>query len=93
MDFLTQFQIPIRYEMGTEILTSLRQNNATHISGHIHEWQCYKRLVKAPIHDKLFADWFTKSLLPPIARDVVMVGDITKEQDIHHAQHLDLIYS
>jgi hypothetical protein len=38
-------------------------------------------------------EWFTKSLLPPIARDVSIVKVATKEKAIMHAQHLDLIYS
>ena len=37
MAFLTHFQLPIRYEMGTELLTSLRQSTATQISDHIYE--------------------------------------------------------
>jgi hypothetical protein len=37
MDFLTHYQLSIRYEMGTEILSSFKQNKATHISEHIHE--------------------------------------------------------
>jgi hypothetical protein len=37
--FLTHFQLPIQYEMGTEILTSLSQNTTTHISDHIHDWR------------------------------------------------------
>jgi hypothetical protein len=36
--FLTHYQLPIRYEMGTEILSSFKQTKATHISDHIHEW-------------------------------------------------------
>jgi hypothetical protein len=39
MSFLTHFQLPIRYEMGTELLTSLRQTTSVHISDHIHEWR------------------------------------------------------
>ena len=88
--FLTHFQLPIRYEMGTDILTSLRQNTSTHISDHIHEW---RRLIKAPFPDQLLADWFTKSLLPPIARDVAMGGAVTKEHTISWDQYLDLVYS
>jgi hypothetical protein len=38
MDFLTHYQLPIRYDMGTDILTSFKQNKGTHISDHIHEW-------------------------------------------------------
>ena len=37
--FLTHFQLPIHYEMGTDILNSLCQNTSTHISDHIHEWR------------------------------------------------------
>ena len=39
------------------------------------------------------AYWFTKSLFPPIARDVVMARVVTKNKDICCTQHLDLIYS
>ena len=93
MAFLTHFQLPIRYETGTELLTSLRQNTSTHISDHIHEWRRRRRLIKAQIPDQLLADWFTKSLLPTIARDVAMGGAITEEQAISRAQYLDLVYS
>ena len=91
--FLTHFQLPIHYEMGTELLTSLWQNIATHISDHIHEWRRRQRLVKGPIPDALLADWFTKSLLPKISCGVAMSGAVTEEDVIRHAQHLDLIYS
>jgi hypothetical protein len=39
MDFLTHFQLPIHYEMGIELLNSLRQTNSVHISDQIHEWR------------------------------------------------------
>jgi hypothetical protein len=41
----------------------------------------------------LLAEWFTKSLLPPIAHDVAMGGVVTEEEAIAHAQYLDLVYS
>ena len=83
--FLTHFQLPIRYETGTDLLTSLRQNTSTHIYDHIHKWRRWRRFINAHIIDQLLADWFTKSLLPPIAWDVAMGGAITKEQDISQA--------
>ena len=43
--------------------------------------------------NQLLADWFTKSLLPPIAWDVAMGGVVTEEQAISQAQYLDLVYS
>jgi hypothetical protein len=39
MFFLTHFQLPIQYETGTELLTSLHQTTSVHVSDHIHEWR------------------------------------------------------
>ena len=50
-------------------------------------------MIKAVIPDMLLVEWFTKSLLPPIARDVAMGGVVTEEQTIAQAQYLDLVYS
>jgi hypothetical protein len=38
MDFLTHYQLLIRYKMGTDILSPFKQTKATHIFDHIHEW-------------------------------------------------------
>ena len=54
--FLTHFQLPICYEMGIDLLTSLRQNISTHISDHIHEWRRRRRLIEDHILDHLLAD-------------------------------------
>lgn len=43
--------------------------------------------------NQLLAYWFTKSLFPPIARDVAMGAAMTKEQAISRAQYLDLVHS
>jgi hypothetical protein len=64
MSFLMHFQLPIRYETGTKLLTSLHQTTSVHISYHIHEWRRQQRLIKAVIPNQLLAKWFTKSLLP-----------------------------
>ena len=39
MSFLTHFQLPNRYEMSTNILTSLSHFTYTHISHHIYDWR------------------------------------------------------
>lgn len=91
--FLTHFQLPIRYEMGTELLTNFKQTMATHISDHIHEWRCRRRMVKTYVPDQLLAEWFIKSLLPSITEDVAKGGIVTEEQVIARAQYLDLIYT
>jgi len=64
-----------------------------HISAYIHEWRQRQRLIKATVPDQLLADWFTKSLLPQIAREEAMGGVMTGEQAITRAQYLDLVYS
>ena len=91
--FLTHFQLPIRCEMGTDLLNSLWENTSIYISDHIHEWRRRRRLIKAPIPDQLLDDYFTKYFFPPIAQYVAMGGAITEEQDISRAQYLDLVYS
>jgi hypothetical protein len=93
MEFLTHYQLPIRYETCTKILSSFKQSSSTHISDHIHEWRRRRRLIKVPLLDQLLAEWFTKSLIGPISCDVSVGGVVTKEQAISHAQYLDLIYS
>jgi hypothetical protein len=50
-------------------------------------------MIKAIIPDILLAEWFTKLLLLPIARDVAMGGAVTEEETIAWAQYLDLVYS
>jgi hypothetical protein len=50
-------------------------------------------MIKAIIPDILLAEWFTKSLLPPITHDVSMGGVVTEEQAIARDQYLDFVYS
>ena len=84
--FLHHFQLPIRYDSGTELLTSFQQGDATHISNHIHEWRRRRREIKADIPDTFLLDWFLKSLHPQICKDVTMMGPWSEEQAIHAAQ-------
>jgi hypothetical protein len=39
-------------------------------------------MIKVIIPDILLAEWFTKSLLPPITSNVSMGGAVTKEETI-----------
>jgi hypothetical protein len=85
MDFLTHYQLPIRYEMRNEILISFKKNKATHISDHIHEWRRRRSLIKLNLPDQLLAEWFTKSFVNDISKDISMGGIVTEEQVISHA--------
>ena len=93
MTFLNHFQLPVLYDVGTELLSTFRQDKATHISDHIQEWRRRKWLIKAFIPPKFLLEWFLKSLLPYIAKDVSTFGVQKEEQAIFRAQELDLIYA
>lgn len=92
MEFLKHFHLPVHYETGMELLTNLCQDTSTHISHHIHEWRCRRRLIKAPIPYYLLTDWLCKSLLPQIAKDIALGGAVTEYQSIRHAQHLFIVW-
>jgi hypothetical protein len=50
-------------------------------------------MIKEIIPYILLAEWFTKSLLPPISHDVTMGGTVIEEETIAQAQYLDLVFS
>ena len=77
--FLTHFQLPVCYDNGTKLLTSLKQITSTYISDRIHEWRRRRSLVKVFILDQILAEWFIKSLLPKITEDVAKGGVVTEE--------------
>ena len=91
--FLQYFQLPIRYDEGVEVLLSCRHNSATHITDHIHEWRQHRSLCKIQLDDKIFLDWFLKTLLPPITKDVASKHPQSEEEAILKAQQFDLIYA
>ena len=68
--FLQYFQILVRYDEGVEILLSYRQNTTTHITDPIHEWRQRRSLCKIQLDDMIFLDWFLKTFLSPIAKDI-----------------------
>ena len=49
MAFLTHFQLSIRYETSTHLLTSLKLTTAKYISDHVHEWRRWRHLIKFEI--------------------------------------------
>lgn len=50
-------------------------------------------MVKTYVPDQLLAEWFIKSLLPSITKDVAKGGFVIEEKVIANAQYLDLIYT
>jgi hypothetical protein len=83
----------VRYDVDIELLSTLRQDKASHISDHIQEGHRRKRLIKAYIPPKFFLEWFLKSLLPYISKDVSTSRVTSEEEVIFKSQQLDLTYS
>ena len=60
---------------------------------HIQEWRRQNSLIKATIPLEFLLEWFLKSLLPYISKDVSTSGVTNEEEAILKARQLDLIYS
>jgi hypothetical protein len=93
MVFLNPFQLPVRYDVDTELLAKFEQTKSNHISDHIREWQHQKSLIKVPVPPAFLLEWFLKYLVPQLSKDVVTSGVFSKEETIMRAQQLELIYS
>jgi hypothetical protein len=93
MAFLNHFQLPVRYDAGTELLANFSQTKADHISDHIQEWRRRKSLIKVPVPLAFLLELFLKSLVPQLSKDVAMSGIFSEEDAIMRAQKLELIYS
>jgi hypothetical protein len=93
MAFLNHFQLPVRYDAGTELLANFEQTPADHISDHIREWRRRKSLIKVPVPPAFLLEWFLKSLVPQLSKDVATSGVFSEEEAIMRAQQFELIYS
>jgi hypothetical protein len=93
MVFLNHFQLPMRYDAENELLANFEQTKAVHISDHIREWRHRKSLIKAPVPLAFMLEWFFKSLVPQLSKDVATSRVFSEEEEIMRAQHLELIYS
>jgi hypothetical protein len=93
MAFLNHFQLPVRYDAGIELLANFEQTSADHISDHIREWRRRKSLIKVPVPPAFLLEWFLKSLVPQLSKDVATSGVFSEEEAIMRAQQFELIYS
>jgi hypothetical protein len=92
MVFLNHFQLPVRYDIDTELLANFEQTKADHISDHIREWRRWKSLIKVPVPPTFLLEWFVKSLVPQLSKDVATTRVFSEEDAIMRAQQLELIY-
>jgi hypothetical protein len=75
------------------LLANFKQTKEDHISDHIREWRRHKSLIKVPVPPTFLLEWFLKSLVPQLSKDVATSGVFSKEDAIMRAQQLELIYS
>jgi hypothetical protein len=93
MSFLNHFQLPVRYDAGTGLLANFEQTTTDHISDHIREWRHRKSLIKVPVPPTFLLEWFLKSLVPQLSKDIATSGVFSEEDAIMRAQQFELIYS
>ena len=86
MAFLNHFQLPVRYDAGTELLANFEQMTVDKISDHIREWQHRKSLIKVPIPPSFLLEWFLKSLVPHLSKDIATSGVFSEEDAIMRDQ-------
>jgi hypothetical protein len=91
--FLTFFQLPIHHDNGLELLSNFKQTSATHIVDHIHEWHRQCNLCKAETTKQQCLDWFLRSLVSLLGKDVASTFPQYEEEAISKSQQYDLIYT
>ena len=66
----------------------------TRLSAHVQEWWRRRSLCHTPpFEDRVYIDWFLRSLLPPIGKDVASHFPQTEEAALQIALKYDLIYA
>jgi hypothetical protein len=91
--FLTFFQLPICHDNGLELLSNFKQTSTTYIFDRIHEWRRRHSLCKDETTKQQCLDWFIRSLVSLLGKDVASTFPQSEVEAISKAQQYDLIYS
>jgi hypothetical protein len=91
--FLTFFKLSIHHDNGLELLSDLKQTSSTHIPDHIHEWHRRRSLCKADTTPQQCLNWFLKSFVSLLSKDVVVAFPQSEEEAISKNQQFKLIYT
>jgi hypothetical protein len=84
--FLSFFQLPFLHDTCLEILYEFKQIIAIHIADHNHEWYRQCSLCKEETTKEQHLDWFLKSLVFVISKDVASTFPQSEEEAINKAQ-------
>jgi hypothetical protein len=90
---LTFFQLPICHDNGLELILEFKQTSAIDIADHIHKWHRRRSLCKVEATKQQCLNWFLKSLVSLLVKDVAATFPQSKEESIDKAQQFKLIYS
>jgi hypothetical protein len=91
--FLAFLQLSVCHDTSLELLSHWKQTSTTHISNHVHEWCRRCSLCKAETTKAQHFDWFLKSLISIISKDVAFTFPQSEEEEVSKAQQFDLIFS
>jgi hypothetical protein len=83
----------MRYNVDTELFSNFEKTKANHISDHIREWKHQKRLIKVQVPPAFLLEWFLKSLVNFVAKDITTSRVFLEEEVIMRVQKLEWIYS
>jgi hypothetical protein len=93
MVLLNHLKLPVRYDVGTELLANFEKTKADHIYDHIRDWWHRNSLIKVNFPPSFFLEWFLKSLVPYVSKDIATSRLFLEEEEIMRAQQLEQIYS
>jgi hypothetical protein len=91
--FLSFFQLLVCHDTGLELLSEFKQTIVIHIVYHIHEWRRHLSLCKAETTKEQRLDWFLKSLVFVITKDITSTFPKSEEETSSKVQKFDLIYA
>jgi hypothetical protein len=80
------FQPPVHHDIDLELLLEFKKTTSIHIDNHIHEWCWCRSLCKAKTTKEQRLDWFLKSLVSVIAKDVAPTFPRSEEETINKDQ-------
>jgi hypothetical protein len=83
--FLSFIQLSVCHDIGLELLSKFKQTTSINIVDHIHEWQRRCSFCKAETTKEQRLDWFLKSLVSVIAKDVASTFPQLEEETISKA--------
>jgi hypothetical protein len=93
MAFLNHFQLPVRYDVDTELLANFEQTKeGPYLRSH-PRMETRKSLIKVSVPPAFLLEWFLKYLVPHLSKNVATSRVFSEEEAIMRAQQLELIYS